>query len=112
MKPNKYKMDQIKKWCLLYQNGMTLAEISIKTEIPKSSIRSNIKKYIKLRPPQQVGRTAWNKGIKASRPVWNKGLKGNYPYPSPNKGKKSQFKNIPRSQEVKDAISLSLRKLD
>lgn len=62
--------------------------------------------------PQQKGRIAWNKGQKATKPVWNKGLKGKYPYPSPNKGQKSKFKNISRSQKVKDTIALSLRKLD
>lgn len=51
MKSNKYTMDQIEQWCLMYRKGMTLAEISIKTNIPKSSIPSNIKKYIELRPP-------------------------------------------------------------
>jgi hypothetical protein len=44
--------------------------------------------------------------------VWNKGLSGKYPYVSPNKGKPSKFKNLPRSEATKNAISLSLRKLD
>lgn len=39
-------------------------------------------------------------------------MKGNYPYPSPNKGKKSPFRNVPRSQKTRDAISLALRQLD
>jgi hypothetical protein len=37
---------------------------------------------------------------------------GKYPYVSPNKGKPSKFKNLPRSEATKNAISLSLRKLD
>ena len=112
MKRNKYELNQIKQWCAMYEKGMSLAEISAQTNIPKSSIRNHLKKLIKLRPKQQKGRTPWNKGVKMSKPAWNKGLKGNYPYPSSNKGKRSPFKNIPRPQKTRDAIAFALRQLD
>ena len=60
----------------------------------------------------QKKRVPWNKGKKTSQLVWNKGLSGNYPYISPNKGKRSKFKNLPRSEATRNTISLALRKLN
>jgi len=58
----------------------------------------------------QKGRTAWNKG-KTGFVVWNSGMAktGNYPYSSAFKGKKSPFKDVPRSEEDRKKISHSIR---
>ena len=112
MKSNKYNQRDIDQWCQMYKNGMTLETISSMTNVPKSTVRFYLKKTMTLRPAQQKDRVPWNKGKKTGQIVWNKGLSGNYPYASPNKGKRSKFKNVPRSEAIKNTISLALRKLD
>ena len=100
----------IKIWSKLYCEGWTLEQISEFLKVPKSSIRKRLKDLDILRPPQQKGRSPWNKGKKTGKIPWNKGLKGDaYPYESPNKGKPSPFKNLSRDQKVKDKIAKGLR---
>ena len=100
----------IKIWSKLYCEGWTLEQISEFLTIPKSSIRKRLKDLDILRPPQQKGRSPWNKGKKTGQIPWNKGLKEDvYPYESPNKGKPSPFKNLSRDQKVKDNIAKGLR---
>lgn len=96
----------------MYKNGLTLETISLTLNIPKSTVRLYLKKTITLRPAVQKRRVPWNKEKKTGQLVWNKGLSGKYPYVSPNKGKPSKFKNLPRSEATKNTISLALRKLD
>ena len=50
MRQSKYTLIQVKQWCIMYKKGMSLAEISAQTNIPKSSIRKHLKKHLELRP--------------------------------------------------------------
>lgn len=91
--------------------GRTLQDIANLCKVPKSSVRKllNI-----LRPPQQKGRTPWNKGKEAGQIPWNKGMSesGTYPFPSPFKGHVSSTKGVPRNQETKDKICAAIRELN
>lgn len=69
MKQSKYTSNQVIQCCIMYKKGMSLAEISAQTKVPKSSIRNHLKKLLKFRPKQQKGRVPWNKGVKLNNPV-------------------------------------------
>ncbi len=104
-------------WCEDYQNGLSAQKIYDKySSIDNCPSLSLIKKVIREKglartnSESQKGRVAWNKG-KTGFKVWNSGMAKaqSYPYPSPNKGKVSPFKGVPRTERDKSQISHSIR---
>jgi len=112
---NNYTEKDYQNWCEDYLSGMSSQRIADKYK-PNGPSVSLVKKVIRQRginrtlSESQMGRVAWNKG-KTGFSVWNKGMSKaqTYPYPSPNKGRESPTKGVPRTEEDKAKISHSIR---
>ena len=115
MNYQKFTEKDYQNWCEDYLSGMSSQRIADKYK-PNGPSVSLVKKVIRQRginrtlSESQMGRVAWNKG-KTGFSVWNKGMSKaqTYPYPSPNKGRESPTKGVPRTEEDKAKISHSIR---
>lgn len=113
----KFSNSDYESWCEDYRNGLSAQNIYDKySSIENGPSLSLIKKVIREKglarthSEAQKSRVAWNKG-KTGFKVWNAGMAktNSYPYPSPNKGKPSPQKGVPRTKEDKNAIAHSIR---